>query len=134
PGGEFPPADPLALYTTAAAHALHRETELGSLEVGKRADFVVLDGNPLTTDPVALPGLRVLAHALARPPGPQAPPPLPPWRQRAPAPPSHTSPAGPATAHEILTRCRGTADAPSTWAWARVAASGRTGAARSSTR
>jgi predicted amidohydrolase YtcJ len=64
PGEELTATDALALYTTQAAYAMHRETELGSLEPGKRADFVVLDGNPLTTDPEQIPGLRVLATAL----------------------------------------------------------------------
>ncbi len=64
PGEELAPAEALSLYTTAAAYAMHRETELGSLEVGKRADFVVLDGNPLTTAPDRISGLRVLATAL----------------------------------------------------------------------
>jgi predicted amidohydrolase YtcJ len=64
PGERVTAADALALYTTGAAYAMHREAELGSLEVGKRADFVVLDGNPLTTDPDAITGLRVLATVL----------------------------------------------------------------------
>jgi predicted amidohydrolase YtcJ len=64
PGEKLTPADALTLYTTQAAYAMHRETELGSLEVGKRADFVVLDGNPLTTAPEQITALRVLATAL----------------------------------------------------------------------
>jgi hypothetical protein len=64
PGERVTVADALALYTTQAAYAMHRETELGSLEPGKRADFVVVDGNPLTTDPDRLTDLTVLATAL----------------------------------------------------------------------
>jgi hypothetical protein len=64
PGEQLTPADALSLYTTEAAYAMHRETELGSLEIGKRADFVILDGSPLTTAPRQLPALRVLATAL----------------------------------------------------------------------
>jgi predicted amidohydrolase YtcJ len=64
PGEELTAADALALYTTQAAYAMHRETELGSLEVGKRADFVVLDGNPLTAGPERLTDLKVLATVL----------------------------------------------------------------------
>ena len=64
PGERVTAADALALYTTQAAWAMHRETELGSLEPGKRADFVVLDGNPLTTEPDRLTELTVLATAL----------------------------------------------------------------------
>jgi len=48
----------LALYTTQAAYACHREGEIGSLEPGKLADFVVLDQNPLETEPRADPGHR----------------------------------------------------------------------------
>jgi hypothetical protein len=64
PGERITAADALALYTTQAAYAMHREAELGSLEPGKRADFVVVDGNPLTTDPDRLTDLIVLATAL----------------------------------------------------------------------
>jgi predicted amidohydrolase YtcJ len=64
PGEELTAADALALYTTAAAYAMHREAELGSLEPGKRADFVVLDGNPLAVGPGRLTDLKVLATAL----------------------------------------------------------------------
>jgi predicted amidohydrolase YtcJ len=49
------------LYTTQAAIACHRESEIGSLEPGKLADFTVLDGNPLETAPERIPGLAVLA-------------------------------------------------------------------------
>ncbi len=34
-------------YTYGSAYALHRETEIGTLEVGKLADFVVLSQNPI---------------------------------------------------------------------------------------
>jgi predicted amidohydrolase YtcJ len=54
----------LALYTTQAAFACHRETEIGTLEAGKLADFTVLDGNPLETEPERIPGLGVLATVL----------------------------------------------------------------------
>ncbi len=37
----------LHLYTTGAAFALGREADLGALELGKRADLVVLDRDPL---------------------------------------------------------------------------------------
>jgi predicted amidohydrolase YtcJ len=56
--------DALALYTTAAAYACHRENEIGSLEPGKFADFVVLDGNPLQTEPEQITRLQVLATVL----------------------------------------------------------------------
>jgi predicted amidohydrolase YtcJ len=56
--------DALDLYTTQAAFAMHREREIGSLEPGKRADFVVLDRNPLRTDPERITDIRVLATVL----------------------------------------------------------------------
>ena len=56
--------DALALYTTQAAYACHRESEIGSLEPGKLADFVVLDQNPLETEPGRIPDIGVLATVL----------------------------------------------------------------------
>jgi predicted amidohydrolase YtcJ len=53
--------DALALYTTRAAYACHRENEIGSLEPGKLADFVVLEANPLEAEPERIPGIGVLA-------------------------------------------------------------------------
>lgn len=37
-------------YTINAAYQLHREKEIGSLEIGKKADLVVLDRNPFKTN------------------------------------------------------------------------------------
>jgi predicted amidohydrolase YtcJ len=42
------PAQALALYTSSAAYAMHREHEIGSLEPGKLADLTVLDRHSLT--------------------------------------------------------------------------------------
>ncbi|WP_224743859.1 MULTISPECIES: amidohydrolase [Lysobacter] len=48
-------------FTLDAAYAGFDEDEVGSLEVGKRADFVVLAQDPLVIDPVQLRALQVLA-------------------------------------------------------------------------
>ncbi len=54
----------LDLYTTQGAYAAHRETEIGTLEPGKLADFVVLDTNPLGADPEQITDIKVLATVL----------------------------------------------------------------------
>jgi predicted amidohydrolase YtcJ len=61
PGERLTAWEALALYTTEAAAAMHREDEIGSLQPGKLADFVVLDANPLQADPAQLAGIQVLA-------------------------------------------------------------------------
>jgi predicted amidohydrolase YtcJ len=47
PAQRLTPRQALAAYTRDAAWALREETSRGTLEVGKLADVVVLDGNPL---------------------------------------------------------------------------------------
>jgi predicted amidohydrolase YtcJ len=64
PAEALPVADALALYTVQAAFASHREQELGSLQPGKLADFVLLDASPLDTDPGRIGDIRVLATVL----------------------------------------------------------------------
>jgi len=64
PGERLSARAALALYTTQAAIACHRENEIGSLEPGKLADFTVLDGNPLETEPERIGELGVLATVL----------------------------------------------------------------------
>jgi predicted amidohydrolase YtcJ len=61
PGERLTARDALALYTTDAAAAMHRDSEIGSLEPGKLADFVVLDGNPLRAVPERIADIPVLA-------------------------------------------------------------------------
>jgi len=60
-GERLTAAQALGLYTRAAAFAMHREDEIGSLEPGKLADFVVLDKNPLEVDPEQITAINVLA-------------------------------------------------------------------------
>ncbi len=51
-----------ALYaiTMGAAHTLKLDREIGSIETGKRADFAVLDADPLAVDPMAIKDIGVL--------------------------------------------------------------------------
>ena len=56
--------DALTLYTRAAAFAMHREHEIGSLEPGKLADFTVLDASPLEVPAAEITGIGVLATIL----------------------------------------------------------------------
>ncbi len=61
PGEQLTVRDALAMYTSEAAFAMHREHEIGSLEPGKLADFAILDRNPLVTEPEQITDIRVLA-------------------------------------------------------------------------
>jgi predicted amidohydrolase YtcJ len=48
----------LGMYTRDAAYAVGRESEIGSLEQGKLADFVVLDEDLLALDPTEIGAIR----------------------------------------------------------------------------
>ncbi|CAN5409498.1 amidohydrolase [soil metagenome] len=54
------PLEALKTITIDAARQYSEEADKGSLEVGKIADFVVLDRNPLTVDPMAIKDITVL--------------------------------------------------------------------------
>jgi predicted amidohydrolase YtcJ len=51
-----------ALYavTQGAAYQYFEEDEKGSITVGKRADFVILEQNPLTVDPLDLEDIAIV--------------------------------------------------------------------------
>ena len=45
--------------TIDAAHAMREENEIGSIDIGKKANFTVFEENPLTTDPKMLKDLAI---------------------------------------------------------------------------
>jgi predicted amidohydrolase YtcJ len=47
-------AEALRAVTLGAAHTLHLDGEIGSIECGKRADFAVLEDDPLSVAPERL--------------------------------------------------------------------------------
>ena len=51
-------------YTTNAAIALRQERTTGSLELGKRGDFIVLDRDIFALDPFEIHNTKVLATYL----------------------------------------------------------------------
>lgn len=54
------PLDALKAMTIHAAYQHFEESIKGSIEVGKQADFVVLDQNPLTVSPMEIKNIRIL--------------------------------------------------------------------------
>lgn len=68
PGEALRFEEALRAYTLGAATALGVEHETGSLQPGKRADLVVLSGDPRSVAPQHLPDLRV-THLRGRRPG-----------------------------------------------------------------
>jgi predicted amidohydrolase YtcJ len=53
--------DALRMMTFNAAFLLHRDHEIGSIRVGKRADFTILARDPLTVDPMTIRDIPVQA-------------------------------------------------------------------------
>ena len=51
--------DALRAVTLGAAFTLKPDTEIGSIETGKRADFAILEDDPDTVDPSALKDIGV---------------------------------------------------------------------------
>jgi predicted amidohydrolase YtcJ len=53
-------AEALHAVTLGPAYSLHLDHEVGSIECGKRADFCVLEEDPMSVDPMGLRDIRVL--------------------------------------------------------------------------
>ena len=56
--------DALKAATIDAAYQIHMDHEIGSLEIGKLADFAVLDESPLDVDPMAIKDIPVWGTVL----------------------------------------------------------------------
>jgi len=60
PDERITPLQALKAITLDCAYMYKEETSKGSLEIGKLADFVILDKNPLTVEPMAIKDIKVL--------------------------------------------------------------------------
>jgi hypothetical protein len=60
PDERISPLEALKAVTLNAAHQYFEESFKGSIEVGKLADLVILDKNPLKIDPMAIKDIRVI--------------------------------------------------------------------------
>jgi hypothetical protein len=65
PEEKLTPDETLKSFTIAGAYTAFREADLGSLEPGKQADFVVLDRDVLAGAPEAILGAKVLRTVVA---------------------------------------------------------------------
>ena len=63
----FPSADALRAITLGAAYTLKMDQLVGSIEVGKFADFAVLDDDPAEIAPERLKDVRGVGHGAGRP-------------------------------------------------------------------
>ncbi len=59
PEQAIPAEEVIRQYTNGSAYAVNRDAEVGSLEVGKRADMVVLSHDPTAVDPDQIGGISV---------------------------------------------------------------------------
>ena len=55
----------LDLITMGAARTLRLDSEIGSISIGKRADFAILADDPLASPPSDLAGIPVLGTVFA---------------------------------------------------------------------
>ena len=70
PEERLSPRDAIAAVTIDAARPLGLEAEIGSIRAGKRADFTVVDRDPLSTLVAEWPAIRVLATVFEGRPAP----------------------------------------------------------------
>lgn len=70
PGQRVSVADALHAVTLEHAYQMHLDHEVGSIEFGKRADFCVLEADPLEMDPQALKDMPVWGTVFAGEPNP----------------------------------------------------------------
>ena len=61
PDERISPRQALKAITLDAAWQYGEENSKGSISPGKLADLVILDGNPLTIDPVAIKNIQIMA-------------------------------------------------------------------------
>ena len=59
------PLQALSAVTLGSAYLLKRDEDLGSIEVGKYADFTVLKQNPLSVDPLVIKDIEIVATVVA---------------------------------------------------------------------
>lgn len=60
----IPVEEALKAVTIGPAYTLHMDGEIGSIEVGKKADFAVLEENPLAVDPMKLKDIGIWGTVL----------------------------------------------------------------------
>ena len=58
------PREALRAATIGAAYQLHLDHEIGSIEAGKRADFAVLEEDPLEVEPIRIRDIGVWGTVL----------------------------------------------------------------------
>ncbi|HYE81315.1 MAG TPA: amidohydrolase [Clostridia bacterium] len=52
------------LYTNGSAYVCNKDDRIGSIEIGKYADLIVLDKDPTAVDPGQIPGIKVIYRIL----------------------------------------------------------------------